>query len=367
LRQAGSSLKPFLYGLVIDKKLLTASSIVEDSPLKIMASTGIYQPEDYSGTYLGLVSLRTALASSLNTPAVRTLLLVGCESFVEELKSFGFQSIRKDPEYYGYSLALGTVDISLFDLVQAYMALANAGTFKQLTLTIGKPTKQTQVISPDAAFIISNILSDRESRSETFGLENYLSTRFWTAAKTGTSKDMRDNWCIGYSDRYTVGVWVGNFDGSPMWNVSGVTGAAPVWMEIMNYLHKDIPSNPPRQPQNVVQKQVRFAISEQPRMEWFIRGTEPYGKVEPTIQYSKKSITYPPDGAMIAIDPDIPDMNQSVCFQADPPLKDYRWLLDGKFIGTGKYLIWKPVVGKHTLSLSRSDLKVLDQVCFLVR
>ena len=97
-----------------------------------------------------------------------------------------------------------------------------------------------------AAFLISHILSDRGARSTTFGLENPLATRFWTAAKTGTSKDMRDNWCLGYSEKYTVGVWLGNFSGEPMRNVSGVSGAAPVWLAVMNYLHADQSSNPPK-------------------------------------------------------------------------------------------------------------------------
>ena len=85
---------------------------------------------------------------------------------------------------------------------------------------------------------MSDILADRDARSDTFGLENPLATRFWSAVKTGTSKDMRDNWCIGYSSRYTVGVWVGNFSGTPMWNVSGIAGAAPIWSAVMQYLHQ---------------------------------------------------------------------------------------------------------------------------------
>ena len=101
------------------------------------------------------------------------------------------------------------------------------------------PPQRRRVFSQEAAFLISDILSDRDARSITFGLENPLATRFWTAVKTGTSKDMRDNWCIGYSRKYTVGVWVGNFSGEPMWNVSGISGAAPVWVEMMNWLHRN--------------------------------------------------------------------------------------------------------------------------------
>jgi penicillin-binding protein 1C len=114
-----------------------------------------------------------------------------------------------------------------------------------------------KVFSGEATFLISDILSDRGARSVTFGLENPLSTRFWTAVKTGTSKDMRDNWCVGYSQKYTVGVWVGNFSGEPMWNVSGISGAAPVWIEIMNRLHAAEKSRSSAS-QSVVKQEIRF-------------------------------------------------------------------------------------------------------------
>ena len=107
-------------------------------------------------------------------------------------------------------------------------------------------------MAPAAAFVVADILADRESRSATFGLENALATPFWTAVKTGTSKDMRDNWCVGFSRRYTVGVWVGNFSGEPMWSVSGTTGAAPIWRDVMVWLHRDEPSRAPVSPPGLV-------------------------------------------------------------------------------------------------------------------
>ena len=111
-----------------------------------------------------------------------------------------------------------------------------------------------RIYDPATAYLISDILADRASRSATFGLENNLATRFWSAVKTGTSKDMRDNWCVGFTDRFTVGVWVGNFSGAAMRDVTGITGAAPVWLEVMNYLHEHFgsgaitrPARPERQ------------------------------------------------------------------------------------------------------------------------
>ena len=121
---------------------------------------------------------RTALSSSLNTPAVRSLLLVGVEPFVERLKKMGFESIRQEPDYYGFSAALGSIDISLYELVNAYRTMAQGGMWNELQLMLGaREGKPKEVMSPDATFIVSNILADRESRSATFGLENFLSTR----------------------------------------------------------------------------------------------------------------------------------------------------------------------------------------------
>ena len=191
------------------------------------------------------VSARTALASSLNIPAVRTLSLIGEETFVRKLSQLGFGQLKPNG-FYGPSLALGSADVSLYELVNAYRTLANNGIWSELRVTFRKgKRRKRRVYSDSAAFLVSDILSDREARSTTFSLENPLSTRFWSAVKTGTSKDMRDNWCIGYSEKYTVGVWVGNFSGEPMWDVSGITGAAPVWLEIMNHLHKDGPVDVP--------------------------------------------------------------------------------------------------------------------------
>ena len=223
------------------------------------------------------MSVRTALASSLNVPAVRALDLVGEEAAVELLRRLGFDGLRESGDYYGPSMALGSADVSLWELVNAYRALARGGVWSPLRLGADEAAGAARrVYSDRAAFLVSSILADRESRSLTFGLENPLATRFWTAVKTGTSKEMRDNWCVGYSRRYTVGVWVGNFGGEPMRNVSGVTGAAPVWREVMAWLHGAVPSAPPAAPAGVVAAPVAFPGAVEPaRLEWFLAGTEP--------------------------------------------------------------------------------------------
>jgi penicillin-binding protein 1C len=227
-RQAGSTLKPFLYGLAIEERMLTAASLIEDEPLELPTGRGLYRPANYDHEFRGDVTVRNALASSMNIPAVKTLGLVGADAFVKKMEAFGFTGLA-EPEHYGPSLALGSADITLWDLVNAYRTLANGGVWSRLRLSPGeKPGPYRRALSRGASFIVADILSDSEARSSTFSLESALATRFWTAVKTGTSKDMRDNWCVGFSDRYSVGVWVGNFSGAPMWDVSGVSGAAPV-------------------------------------------------------------------------------------------------------------------------------------------
>lgn len=139
-----------------------------------------------------------------------------------------------------------------------------------------RPAERPRLYSRPAVFLVWNILADRESRSVTFGLENPLAAPFGTAVETGTSKEMRDNWCVASSRRYTVGVWVGNFSGEPMRDVGGVTGAGPVRLDVMSWLHRRTPSPPPPPAAGVVARPVAFPRQIEPdRVEWFVAGTEP--------------------------------------------------------------------------------------------
>jgi penicillin-binding protein 1C len=210
---------------------------------------------------------------------------------------------------------------------------------------------------------VLDILSDRESRSRTFSLESPLSTRFWSAVKTGTSKDMRDNWCVGSTSLYTVGVWAGNFSGEPMWNVSGISGAAPVWVDMMNWLHRNRASVRPAPPPGVSARE----MEEQPgRREWFLRGTE--NALLAGVAASGFRIVYPASGTVFALDPDIPPEDQKLFFEAQPKDDSLRWVLDGKPLGgAGELLLWSPVRGKHTLALVDASERTVDSVTFEVR
>ncbi|ALU90127.1 penicillin-binding 2 protein [Herbaspirillum rubrisubalbicans M1] len=399
-RQAGSTLKPFLYELAIEKKWLTAASLLDDSPVNLATSAGLYIPQNYDKQYKGLVSLRTSLGSSLNIPAVRTLVMVTPERFFRRLQALGF-NLRESGDYYGYSLALGSADVTLANLTNAYRVLANQGRYSPLRTRLDQartPARTTPVMDADAAFIIGDILSDRSARARTFGLENALSTRIWTAVKTGTSKDMRDNWCVGYSSRYTVGVWVGNASGAPMWDVSGVTGAAPVWQALMQYLHergreggRDVRNAPPAKPAGVQAQAIRYEQEvEAARTEYFLPGTAQSDIRIAHVREIRPAITYPTAGMLAALDPDIPPARQRIRFRAQGAPVGSRWRLDGKLIpqevmqagrvkaqkvsantsATGEEELgfeWMPWPGKHVLVLQDQGGKELDSVRFEVR
>jgi penicillin-binding protein 1C len=364
-RQAGSTLKPFLYGLAFEKKLITPDSLLDDSPLEIYVGRGLFRPSNYDNRFLGPVPARVALASSINVPAVRLLELVGEEPFVARLSAFGFGSLR-DSEFYGPSLALGSADVTLWELVSAYRALARGGVAGPLALTPStSPVEGRRALSGPAAFLVGDILSDRENRSSTFGLDSPLSTRYWTAVKTGTSKDMRDNWCVGWSERYTVGVWVGNFSGSSMWNVSGISGAAPAWLEIMNELHDGVSSAAPRPPAGVVRRSARSPGGTS-RSDWFLRGTEPGGTAA-SVESPRPRLSNPVSGTIIALDPDIPAGQQSVPFEADAGA-GLHFALNGRELGEAALPFdWNPVAGRYTLALVDRSGRALDTAAFEVR
>jgi len=372
-RQAGSTLKPLLYAAAIDAKYLTQASLLDDSPVDIPVAGGVYRPANYDKTFHGQVPLNQALASSLNVPAVKTLMLVGVEKFHAVLENFGFKNLR-EPNFYGPSLALGSVDVSLFELVQAYSALARGGEFRKLKLTMQQKDEiePTHLLSPQAAYIVNEILSSNQNREMGFGLHSSLDFKYWVAAKTGTSKDMRDNWCVGFSDRFTVGVWIGNFNGEPMWNVTGMSGAAPLFAKVMSTLHKDRSSKMPVAPSGIVKKLVTWNQKQGASQQLsFIQGTEPTGTQIQTVQTqaAQAKILYPTEGLIVALDPDIPMELQKMFVEFKGDSKQLRVFVNTNrlYPNSDGSILWPIEKGVKTLELQDKSGKVLDKVKFVVR
>ena len=187
--------------------------------------------------------------------------------------------------------------------------------------------------------------------------------------KTGTSKDMRDNWCIGFSPRYTVAVWIGNFEGDSMHDVSGVTGAAPVWAELMAALHRDLATTPPAPPAGVSATLTTFTPAvEAPRREWFLTGTSQELVRAAGDQDAIARITSPANATVIALDPDIPSSLQRVRIGATGASTDLRFRLNGALLGPAAGgILWKPVQGAHRLALEDVQGRIVDEVRFTVR
>jgi penicillin-binding protein 1C len=424
-RQAGSTLKPFIYALGIEKNLFTAATLLDDSPFSVDVGGGAYTPQNYAHEYVGPVSVRTALASSLNVPAIRALTLVGVAPAHATLKRAGLTTLVNDPEHYGFSLALGSADVNLLELTNAYRAIANGGMWSETrfalcptcrsgsaamlpplqgerdTLVASRSgggdgvrlhTKDRVVAAPTdrrffsepTAWLIAHILSDRGARYVTFGFDNPLSLSHWAAVKTGTSKDMRDNWAIGFNTRVTVGVWVGNAKGLPMHNVTGVSGAGPIWADVMEAAAQRFGAGAaPKSPSALVKRRIEFT-SEQARIEagrdeFFIRGTEPAASGnnariaiaarEATSQGAR--IVSPTDGAIIAIDPDIPTANQRIALKSGDTAQANCWEINGERLGCSeKTIAWSPSDSAHeknTIRLLDAKGEERDRVTLYVR
>ncbi|WP_419807849.1 penicillin-binding protein 1C [Sphingomonas sp.] len=367
-RQAGSTLKPFLYAQAIERGYLTPASILDDSPVQLDTASGLYVPQNYDRGFKGPVSARTALAGSLNVPAVRTLLLVGVDPFRDRLWDLGYHGMVEDGGYYGFSLALGSAEVTLLEQVAAYRALAMGGRWSPLRLTGDGPRVRARaVITPAAAWLVGDMIADPNARAATFGLDSALRLPFWAAVKTGTSKAMRDNWCIGYTGRFTVGVWVGNAEGDPMRAVSGTSGAAPVWRDVMTALAGAAAE--PAPPTGVEARRIAFAGAvEQPRREWFLKGTGQALIATVPAEARRPHFTNPIAGSVYALDPDIPLGRQRLAVTVTGAAAAHRVLLDRADIGaadaTPQIL---PARGQHRLRLVDLGGRVADQVLFTVR
>lgn len=249
-RSAGSTLKPFVYALAFGQGHW-AGEVLADVPVTYRTANGFDAPKNYNNDYRGPLSAREALACSQNIPAMSLLESSGGpDELVALLRRLGFATVDRAPSHYGLGLAIGNAEVRLFDLVNAYGVLARRGlAFDSTWKRREQLPAPRRVMNEDACFVVTDILADNRARTAAFGPASPLAFDFPCAAKTGTSSDYRDNWCVGYTAEVTVGVWVGNFDFSRMRDVSGVSGAGPVFHRIMEQAHRRYPSSfPPPSP-----------------------------------------------------------------------------------------------------------------------
>jgi penicillin-binding protein 1C len=263
LRQPGSALKPFLYQLALERHVIQPNTILADVPTYYpIPGAKLYQPTDYSETFQGPVRVRLALANSLNVPAVRVLERLGVAPFLDYLHQLGFEHLDQPAEHYGLGLALGSGEVSLWELAHAYVTLARQGDAIALVCqssgAVCRSASQPSAIAAESPSwaLMADMLSDRHARAQSFGVDSVLNLPFAAAVKTGTSSDFRDTWTVGFTTDYTVATWVGNFDGSPMQQISGVTGAAPLWNRLMLRLHQHQTPRPLPAPAGLVQRPI---------------------------------------------------------------------------------------------------------------
>lgn len=368
LRQPGSALKPFTYALALEQGL-TAGSIIEDAPFRSAAGNDAYRPQNYDRKYHGPLSLRSALACSYNVPAVGLLDAVGPDMLYRRLKTLGFSTLKHNPAYYGVGLTLGNGEVTLLELAAAYSALATAGRSRPARpvlewRTVSGGTIRPElasaipVFTPQVAYIITDILADRDARVPAFGYNTSLNLPFPAAAKTGTSKDFRDNWTVGFTPKWTVAIWVGNFSGRPMHNVSGITGAGPLFRDIMLLLNRNEDWTGFTEPEGIS----RVSVCPQSGMlpgkfcpgsvaELFINGTEPSGECRvhrgaagALAASSRRAVgklgfevAFPGDGDVFKLDPVLRSEHQRILLKVVlPPEANperVEWWVNGRKVG----------------------------------
>jgi penicillin-binding protein 1C len=357
-RQPGSTLKPFTYALAFEQGF-TPATVIADVPSHFATAEAgvVYTPRNYDGRYRGPLRARAALAGSENVPAVALLSRIGPESLLRFLRHVGFRDLNHTADYYGVGLTLGDAEVTLEQLIKAYAVLARGG---------------DGVVSQRTAFWITDILSDPNARQYIFGSGGSLDFPFPVAAKTGTSQAYHDNWTVGYTRELTVGVWVGNFDRDELRNSSGITGAAPIFHDVMLAAVKrvgdgggpivDRPSDLERQP--ICALSGRRPSIECPAIEsewlpssdhvefcpWHHReGVElpaEYRALDANVRTAEPAVLQvlnPPNGATYLIDPTLRREFQALRLRASAPV---TWTVDGRHTQEE----WPLRGGKHTIT-----------------
>jgi len=335
-RQAGSTLKPFVYYLAFRDLGWNSETVILDEPIGFDSSLGTtFAPKNFDLDYRGEITVRQALAESRNIPAVSTLAKVGEKKFKDFLESLGVEFLLPQDDS-GLSAVLGASEIRLIDLAKLYVLLARQGqNFFFCFVGVCPEQQGGQLLDRNLVLEITDILADKTARIEAFGEDSALSFNFPVAAKTGTSRNFRDNYTIGFTSEYTVLVWIGNADGSPMREVSGITGAGPIFQDTMLLLADN--SNPKVFP-------------------------EAERREGDSGNFSSLRILQPLQNAEFAIDSSRPLEDQKILFETNIEADFY---VDGQQIGFGAKVFWIPKTGRHELLVKNGEGE--QRVRFIVR
>ncbi len=359
-RQPGSALKPFVYGLAMARLHWQPDHVIMDTPLaERIADTGVHRYRNYSGRHYGRVSLRYALANSLNIPAVRTAQAVGVPDIIRELRAFGFDTFRKSADYYGPAIVLGDGPVTLYDMVQGYASLARHGRYLPLhVLRDAVQPAPRPVLPAPVASLLASILSDPDARTAEFGPDSVLDLPLPTAVKTGTSSDYHNIWTLGFDNRYTVGVWMGNLDGGATDGLTGSMGPAPVVRQVFARLRATAPYaglwHSPRL------RAVRTCewIGPAPcvkRRDWYLPSAPAPGPADETAAQALPAIARPVRNEVLAIDPRVPIRSQRLRLVLDAngrPVRRIAWRVDGTALPDmgADAASWTLVPGAHRVS-----------------
>ena len=416
LRQPGSALKPFLYGMSFAAGMSPAD-VLADLPLAALdGAGGEVAPRNFDGRWHGPVRAREALASSFNVPAVRVQQRLGGERVLRGLREAGLGTLDADAAFYGLGLVLGVGEVRLLDLAAAYASLARGGVWSPpVGVRAASDARGTAIpvpppvthrwLDPASAFLVGDILSDDAARVAGFGASSVLDLPFAVAVKTGTSTDYRNSWCVGYTADYVVGVWAGNFDASPVRGLVGATGAGPVFREVMMVLRSrggrpwrtEPPADWRREPVCGLSGEVPGPACGATQLEWFppgayarrsrctyhvrdggrtaVRWPAEYqewardrGLVTSSIDVAAArhpKILSPTDGSIYFRDPRLE--SSGIRFVAESPQSGDVWSLDGRPVPAsfGGSPVWAPTPGRHRLQLFRGAARA--EIDFVVR
>ena len=381
-RQPGSTLKPFIYAATLERGW-TAASLIVDAPFAEAVNHGVHQYRNYSGRFYGPISLRRALANSLNIPAVKAAELVGTADLAVLLDKLGLHAASAEADRFGIGIALGTAPVSLLELVQAYSVLANRGLYSTLRWhrdsqaqiqkgAISLPSTR-KVFSAEQSSLIADILSDDDARKLEFG-GSVLNFPSQTAIKTGTSNDYRDAWTVAFNNRYLVGVWMGNLDNTSMRKVTGSIGPAVAVKSMFQQLNKNIDNkalflSQKLESRNVClnatpldnaqcEERVEYFLSDQINAnEFALAFASNY--VDTNKSHDDWMITSPLDGSKLAMDPRVPSTLQVIKFSLNHYLgaSKVEWSLNGQLLPSVSVddLNWKLRRGKHVLEVQIYD------------